>query len=449
MRKVLDLVDGQECIIVGTLYKEMKLKPSILDEYGRDLSLPRAVASSAKFVSDDDALVLEDEAARVKLRGEGLRVGDLVSGTEMLNACAAFTRMPALSHALFLLALLLPPAGVVLALRGAADGADFDVTDVCFVPLGPQAPLPGVPSAAAPAFATPADAAAAQPPPDADAKYVALVSGLQLGAPGVDPLPAALLADWLGGHLGGRGETALAARVVRLIIAGDTLCALPPAPGHVDAKAASRLAAPLREADLLLTQLASALPVDLMPGRNDPSNAALPQQPLHACLLPHAARYSATMQRVTNPHECSLDGVRLLGTSGQNVDDLYRCTDSEARLGLLASTLAWGHLAPSAPDTLACYPFHDRDPFLVGGTPHILFAGNQPEYATALLRGAVRAGDAGGSGDATAAHEGVTRIVLVPSFASSGTVVLVNLSTLACHPVTFSTAPLAADGGGA
>jgi DNA polymerase delta subunit 2 len=343
---------------------------------------------------------------------------------------------------------------VVLALRGSADGADFDVTDVCFVPLGPQTPLPGVPAAALP-FATPdAAAAAVQAPPDADAKYVALVSGLQLGAPGVDPQPAALLADWLGGHLGGRGEQALASRVVRLIVAGDTLCALPPAPGHVDAKAASRLAAPLREADLLLSQLAAALPVDLMPGRNDPSNAALPQQPLHACLLPHAARYIATLARVTNPHECALDGVRILGTSGQNVDDLYRCTDTEARLGLLASTLAWGHLAPSAPDTLACYPFHDRDPFLVGATPHILFAGNQPAYATQLLRGRVRGSGgegAGGSGDAAAAaaHEGVTRIILVPSFATSGTIVLVNLATLACHPVTFSTAPLTAEGGGA
>ena len=46
--------------------------------------------------------------------------------------------------------------------------------------------------------------------------------------------------------------------------------------------------------------------------------------------------------------------------------------------------------------------------------------------------GALR--DAGGA---------VTRLVLVPSFATTGTVVLVNLQTLACHPVTFSTAPLA------
>ena len=94
MRKVLDLVDGQDCILVGTLYKEMKLKPSILDEYAtRDLSLPRAAVSAAKFVAEDDALVLEDEAARVKLCGDGLPVDTLVSGAACLvHTCAVTLR---------------------------------------------------------------------------------------------------------------------------------------------------------------------------------------------------------------------------------------------------------------------------------------------------------------------------------------------------------------------
>jgi hypothetical protein len=30
---LLEVSQGQECVIVGTLYKEMKLKPSILDEH--------------------------------------------------------------------------------------------------------------------------------------------------------------------------------------------------------------------------------------------------------------------------------------------------------------------------------------------------------------------------------------------------------------------------------
>lgn len=34
---VLGLEKGKECIIVGTLYKHMKLKPSILDEYSKEV----------------------------------------------------------------------------------------------------------------------------------------------------------------------------------------------------------------------------------------------------------------------------------------------------------------------------------------------------------------------------------------------------------------------------
>ena len=33
--KILDLPEGQEVAVIGTLYKEMKLKPSILDEYNK------------------------------------------------------------------------------------------------------------------------------------------------------------------------------------------------------------------------------------------------------------------------------------------------------------------------------------------------------------------------------------------------------------------------------
>jgi hypothetical protein len=32
-----------------------------------------------------------------------------------------------------------------------------------------------------------------------------------------------------------------------------------------------------------MTELAAALPVDVMPGPDDPANVSLPQQPLHHC----------------------------------------------------------------------------------------------------------------------------------------------------------------------
>jgi DNA polymerase delta subunit 2 len=71
---------------------------------------------------------------------------------------------------------------------------------------------------------------------------------------------------------------------------------------------------------------------------------------------------------------------------------------------------------------LACYPYKDRDPFYLEGSPHVYFAGNQPKFGARMVQ---RSGG------------GQTLAVSVPSFAQTGTIVLVNLSTLECHPITF------------
>ena len=234
---------------------------------------------------------------------------------------------------------------------------------------------------------------------------------------------------------------------------------------------------PPRDVDLALTELAGSLPVDVMPGAGDPANYSLPQQPLHPCLFPGAAAYS-TLARSPNPHEFEADGVVFLGTSGQNVDDVHRrararageacggaggcwarvcagrvsgscaClhaqptrartpphpplaslasvwhrySDLDDRSEILERMLEWRHLAPTAPDTLAAYPYYDSDPFILHRTPHVFFAGQQPAFATRLATG----------------PDGATaRVVAVPSFAATGCLVLVNLATLAAHPVYF------------
>lgn len=80
----------------------------------------------------------------------------------------------------------------------------------------------------------------------------------------------------------------------------------------------------VQEVDRCITELASALPVDIMPGPGDLSNHALPQQPLHQCLFPGAAPCE-NFFRATNPYRFSLDGLHLLGCSGQNLHDIMRC----------------------------------------------------------------------------------------------------------------------------
>lgn len=95
------------------------------------------------------------------------------------------------------------------------------------------------------------------------------------------------------------------------------------------------------------------------------------------------------------------------------------------RLQTLARSLEYQHLAPTAPDTLGCYPFADKtaDPFVVRTCPHIYFAGNQPRYETKLVEG--------GQGQQV-------RVVMVPDFTKEHTCVLVDLNTLECKPITFS-----------
>lgn len=89
-------------------------------------------------------------------------------------------------------------------------------------------------------------------------------------------------------------------------------------------------ALPSQDLDAYLAELATAVHVDIMPGAEDPTNVALPQQPFHRCLFPAATSYGS-FHRSTNPHEFELDGVVLLGSSGQGVDDAAKYSRVEDR----------------------------------------------------------------------------------------------------------------------
>ncbi|KAL2632818.1 hypothetical protein R1flu_004297 [Riccia fluitans] len=381
---ILGLEEGKVCVVIGTLYKQMKLKPNILDEYSKERSVVGLVAPS-NFTDADDYLILEDESGRVKL------VGDCVTPSVYVT-------------------------GVVVAVCGQAgkDG-EFHVDEILEPGLAPQPAIPEKKS-------------------DGD-KYVALVSGLMCGGSDTNPLQVQLLVDHLTGHLGEVQEQSLSAQIVHIVIAGDSVQlqaqALHGQP--LSSKEQHKLIEPVKELDLVLTQLASAMPVDIMPGAKDPANFSLPQQPLHKCLFPGATTYS-TFVAATNPHQFELDGVMVLGTSGQNIDDLGKYSLADDPLDLMERTLRWRQIAPTAPDTLGCYPFHDRDPFLIEQTsPHIYFCGNQDKFSTRLLRD--KSIFTGSKGEAV-------RLVCIPRFAETGTAVLVSLKTLECQCLTLSTSLL-------
>ncbi|CAJ1908814.1 unnamed protein product [Sphenostylis stenocarpa] len=370
---VLGLEESKECVIVGTLYKHMKLKPCILDEYSKQKSVVPLV-QPRNFVHSDDYLVLEDESGRVKLNGNIIPPSEYVTG-------------------------------IVVALLGKESGAgDFLVQDVLDAGLPPQIEFPLK---------------------SGEDKYVVLVSGLSVGSSSSNPLQFQLLVDHITGHLGDEKEQSIASQIVRLIFAGN-LVEIPQRllnGQNLASKDLARISEPIRELDILLSQIAAGLPLDIMPGPSDPANFSLPQQSLHRCLFPGSSMYN-TFRSCTNPHCFELDNVRFLGTSGQNVDDLDKYSDAKDKLEFMERTLRWRHLAPTAPNTLGCFPYTKRDPFFIESCPHVYFVGNQDKFETRVIKGS----------------EGqLVRLVCVPKFSETGVAVMLNIRDLECHALSFGT----------
>jgi len=177
----------------------------------------------------------------------------------------------------------------------------------------------------------------------------------------------------------------------------------------------------MHSVDELFDKIAATTNLDVMPGLNDPSCHMLPQQPLHPCMLTKSAARS-TIHCVTNPYEFQLGDIRFLGTSGQNIDDIDVQSTIDTRIQILENCLTWGCIAPTCPDTLSCYPYVDKDPFVIMDTPHVLFAGNQPKFEQRMFKD----------------PDGIkVRLICIPTFAETFTCVALNLKTLTCQEISF------------
>lgn len=158
-----------------------------------------------------------------------------------------------------------------------------------------------------------------------------------------------------------------------------------------------------------------------MSGEFDPSNHMLPQQPMHNCMFPKSCQYKSC-KGVTNPYECEIADRTILGTSGQNIQDISRYSNIEDPLETLRSTIIWGHIAPTSPDTLPCYPYLEEEPFIIKDCPEVYFSGNCLEYKTDL--------HCGPNGQKT-------RLICIPSFSETQSVAIVNLRTLEAQSLSF------------
>ncbi|CAH0388289.1 unnamed protein product [Bemisia tabaci] len=376
VKRLTDLKEGDDsCICVGTLFKHQELKPSILKEISEDNQL-MPLPKRTHFVSDEDKLILEDELQRMPLIGS-LNVHELVTGC------------------------------VVAVLGKPSTGGKFQVEDVCW------------PSPTNPIYST---------PHVQNDRLLVLVSGFDLVGSSDSVFPIELFIDWATGLIGNPADQS---RIVRVIVAGNSFRSQSEPEADIFAKFgnttqkdninANLLAA--RQLDDILNQLSTSVDVELMPGAFDPTNNSLPQQPLHFCMFPKASK-NITFHGATNPHMFELGSRLVVGTSGQSVADITAFSKIEDPLVALEKTLEWGHLMPTAPDTLACYPFYKEDPFIMNNKPDIYFVGNQDSFQTKLVN----------SSD----EDSPTRLVCVPKFATTFTCAVVNLATLDCYPVSFN-----------
>ncbi|KAI1867986.1 uncharacterized protein JN550_006793 [Neoarthrinium moseri] len=408
--RVLDIRQGELCWVVGTVYMEMALKPNIMEDVSKDRWISAPTSTNKYWSEEGDAVTLEDESGRIRLVGDALRSVFLVTGC-------------------------------IIAVMGTENAnGELEVIDLKFPNLPPQ------PDRWAVSKPPGANGAAKTKTKDEDEEMtgtqtkgsggkIAIVSGLGFsGSDASHAIELNLLLEYLLGEALDPSTQQELSQISRLIIAGNSISLderKPEAEQQTEKKtnkkygydASSYNAQPSQLLDEFLATLLPTMPVTLLAGAQDPANSSYPQQPIHAAMFPGARAYTALptsndvgwFDNVTNPWEGEVDGWRVLGTGGQNLDDVFKYVDSEDRLGMMEAMCRWRCCAPTAPDTLWAYPFQDDDPFVMKACPHLYFVGCQPEFGTKVIVGP----------DAQS-----VRLITVPSFNATKEIVLVDSETL-------------------
>jgi DNA polymerase delta subunit 2 len=240
---------------------------------------------------------------------------------------------------------------------------------------------------------------------------IAFVSGLGITGSPSETLSLDLLTEYLLGYTGSPSSTngvnapSDASTITRLVIAGNSLGASmttdpnenlagpkkKSGPKKYGYDASAYNPSPITQFDNFLAEILPSIPVTLMSGASDPANFSLPQQGIHRAMFPRARAYCSGppaagetpepgwFDSVTNPWEGDVEGWRLWGSSGQNVDDILRYLDftnsngnagadgdSEARIKIMEAMLRWRCGVPTAPDTICEFFFSRFDFFILG-----------------------------------------------------------------------------------
>jgi len=166
--------------------------------------------------------------------------------------------------------------------------------------------------------------------------------------------------------------------------------------------------------------------VFIIPGEKDPSEAMFPQAPIHRCIFPTSSKRSTfhsicnptrleistsssstTETKIkTEPNDTPEDSLDIILTSGQNIKDAIRNTNINDPLEMGQKLLEWGHICPTAPDTIPLHPGIEDDIFVVKTLPNLFLIGNQNSFGLREWK--------------------KTKVVTVPKFADTGVAVILN-----------------------
>lgn len=408
--KVLDVPFLKPVFIIGTTLADMKYKPDVLKEvelnvqgHFKELDALISVGDTAHNKIDDlrkssysdpktDKLWLEDESGRILLTGDHLSDKIIVTGL------------------------------VIGVLGMEIESGIFHVVDIVYPEASPQKSILAQDNAKG---------------------KVMLCSGLNFNESS-DIVKYELLQNWLTGDL---GDTR-AKDITELMVVGNSVNVTPIKQNtksekdkYSDDFVSQYDEQSVKFIDNYFYNLLHSIPISILPGTHDVVEAGLPKQPIHGSLF-HKSSTRKNFKRLTDPTYYDINGLRFLVSSGENINDIMRyiipnaavtedhvanCISTDSRLRVIEDSLLWQVIAPTAPDTLWCYPFEDRDPFTLLETPHVYIVGNQPNFETSMIELKRKNGDIL-----------PVRIIAVPEFSETNSCVLLDLETLKCELVKFS-----------
>lgn len=186
VNNILDIKPSQQTVIIGTLFKEQPLKPSILKNIVGVLGTRKF--TKGLYSSEEDFAVLEDSSGRIRLKKS-----DKFDPQHYVT-------------------------GSIMAFIGTADtNGFFTIKDLCYAGVPFQSMIPKSVNLNLERDLYDEGALKSD-----KREFVAFISGLEFGVPG-DVISAELFLRFIRGELGGVKNQKLSSQISRVIVCGNSI----------------------------------------------------------------------------------------------------------------------------------------------------------------------------------------------------------------------------------